>query len=103
MTGPIGADHWAHLAAFCDDVCGDHCPISVTPMAGGGSCEIFAVDRGDYRWVLRRAPRRINTRRAHDVLREFRILHAVADHAIRIARPVAACSDPSVFGAPFYL
>lgn len=91
------------LTAFCDEVVGDHLPIEALQMRGGGSCEVFAVDRGDARWVLRRAPRRANTAGAHDVLREYRILDAIADQPVRIARPVAACPDPEVFGSPFYL
>ena len=41
------------LARFLDGALGDVVPITVTPMAGGGSCEAFALDRGDDRWVLR--------------------------------------------------
>lgn len=93
----------APLAAFCDGVFGDTRPLTVERMAGGGSCEVFAVDRGDERMVLRRAPRRVNTSRAHDVLREFRILDAIAGEPVRIPRPIAACDDPDVFGSPFFL
>src|SRR5690606_32077163 len=93
----------AALAAFLDDVVGDHAPIRVERMRGGGSCDVFAVDRGDARWVLRRAPRRANTKTAHDVLREHRILDAIKDEKVRIARPIASCADPEVFGAPFYV
>ncbi len=74
-----------------------------TPMVGGGSCEVFAVDRGGARWVLRRAPRHASSATAHDVLREFRILDAIKDEPVAIARPVVACDDPDVFGAPFYV
>lgn len=102
MTTTAGEDTEA-LAAFCDETMGDVAPITVARLRGGGSCEVFAVDRGDARWVLRRAPRRANTAKAHDVLREFRILDAIADEAVRIARPVVACADPAVFGSPFYL
>jgi aminoglycoside phosphotransferase (APT) family kinase protein len=38
-----------------------------------------------------------------DVLREFRILDAIKDESVAIARPVVACEDPEVFGAPFYV
>jgi aminoglycoside phosphotransferase (APT) family kinase protein len=37
------------------------------------------------------------------VLREFRILDAIKDEPVRIARPVLSCDDPEVFAAPFYL
>ena len=91
------------LQRFLDDSLGDHAPIEVTAMIGGGSCEVFAVDRGGSRWVLRRAPQHASSATAHDVLREFRILDAIKDEPVRIARPVIACDDPAVFGAPFYV
>lgn len=91
------------LQAFVDAALGTRVPLEVTPMSGGGSCEVFAVDRGAERWVLRRAPRHASSATAHDVLREFRILDAIKDEPVRIARPVLACDDPEVFGAPFYL
>ena len=91
------------LAAFLDDVLGDTVPVHVEPMQGGGSCEVFALDRGADRWVLRRAPAVANTATAHDVIREFRILDAIKDTGVRIPRPVVACDDPAVFGAPFYV
>jgi aminoglycoside phosphotransferase (APT) family kinase protein len=91
------------LAAYLDQRLGQVEPITVEPMQGGGSCEIFAVDRGDEHWVLRRAPRHFNVAGAHDVVREFRILDAIQDTAVPLARPVLACDDPDVFGAPFYV
>jgi aminoglycoside phosphotransferase (APT) family kinase protein len=91
------------LTAFLDRHCGDHRDLSVEPMAGGGSCEIFAIDRGGERWVLRRSPRHASSSTAHDVLREFRILDAVAGEGVRIPTPIASCDDPAVFGAPFYV
>jgi aminoglycoside phosphotransferase (APT) family kinase protein len=93
----------APLHRYLDDTLGDRVPITVTPMTGGGSCEVFAVDRGPERWVLRRAPRHASSTTAHDVLREFRILDAIKDEHVAIARPVVACADPDVFGAPFYV
>jgi aminoglycoside phosphotransferase (APT) family kinase protein len=93
----------AALKQFLDDTLGGAVPITVAPMAGGGSCEVFALDRGDARWVVRRAPRHASSATAHDVLREFRILDAIKDEPVTIARPVVACDDPDVFGAPFYV
>ncbi len=91
------------LARFLDDALGDRVPIEVEPMTGGGSCEIFAITRGSARWVLRRAPRHASSATAHDVLREFRILDAIRDTPVPIARPIVACDDPDVFGARFYV
>jgi aminoglycoside phosphotransferase (APT) family kinase protein len=72
-------------------------------MTGGGSCELFALERGSSRWVLRRAPRHASSTTAHDVLREFHILDAIKDEPVAIARPIVACDNASVFGAPFYV
>src|SRR6476620_6258171 len=93
----------APLQRYLDEALGDHHPITVTPMTGGGSCELFALDRGPSRWVLRRAPRHASSATAHDVLREFRILDAIKDEPVAIARPVVGCDDAQVFGAPFYV
>ena len=103
MTTASAVVDTAPLTHFLDDASGDHDAITVTPMQGGGSCEVFALDRGRARWVLRRAPRHANVAGAHDVLREFRILDAIKDEPVTIARPVVACADPAVFGAPFYV
>src|SRR5947208_13601314 len=91
------------LERFFDETFGTPVALTVTPLAGGGSCEAFAIDRGDARWILRRAPRHINVPGAHDVLREYQILDAIKDEQVPIARPVVACDDPSVFGAPFFV
>src|SRR5579862_1524769 len=91
------------LQRFFDDAFGDTAPLTVTPVVGGGSCEAFAIDRGDERWILRRAPRHANVAGAHDVLREYRILDAIKDEPVSIARPVLSCADAGVFGAPFFV
>ena len=91
------------LAAFLDEALGHPAPLTVEPMVGGGSCEVFALERGGHRWVLRRAPAHASSATAHDVTREFRILDAIKDRGVRIPRPIVACDDASVFDAPFYV
>jgi aminoglycoside phosphotransferase (APT) family kinase protein len=91
------------LQRYLDHRLGGQVPISVDPIRGGGSCEVFALDRGGSNWVLRRAPRHASSATAHDVLREFRILDAIKDEAVPIARPVLSCPDADVFEAPFYV
>jgi aminoglycoside phosphotransferase (APT) family kinase protein len=93
----------AALQDYLDEAIGDHLPITVAAMTGGGSCDVFALVRGSSRWVLRRAPRHASSASAHNVLREFRILDAIKDEPVPIARPVLACADPEVFEGPFYV
>lgn len=102
-SGQAAEEGSARVIAFLDDALGSSAPTTVTPMVGGGSCEVFAIERGDARWVLRRPPAKASSSTAHDVLREFRILSAIADHGVRVPRPIVACDDPEVFGAPFFV
>ena len=61
--------------------------------AGAGGAEL----------VLRRPPAGVGRGSAHDVLREHRLLVALHSTYGRVPRPIAACDDPAVLGAPFYL
>ena len=89
------------LEQFFDDAFGASATFTVTPLAGGGSCEAFAIDRDAARWILRRAPRHANVTGAHDVLREYKILDAIKNQPVAIPRPIVSCGDPAVFGAPY--
>jgi aminoglycoside phosphotransferase (APT) family kinase protein len=78
-------------------------PLVVERIRGGHSNETFYVTRGAEQWVLRRPPRGPLLPTAHDVLREFRVLVALADTSVPVPRPLLACDDLSIIGAPFYL
>ncbi|MCS6925597.1 MAG: phosphotransferase family protein [Candidatus Binatia bacterium] len=77
--------------------------LVVEKHEAGYSNETFYVSWGPHRWVLRRPPRGELLPTAHDVLREYRVLCALAPLQVRVPRPVLACEDRSVIGAPFYL
>ena len=85
-------------------------PITVTRITTGHSNEVFRVERGDLVAILRRPPRTPLSPTAHDMAREFRLLHAFTDPAgwhdgarVPVPVPIALCSDLDVIGAPFYL
>ena len=78
-------------------------PIATRFISGGASNEIFEVRRGGHRWVLRRPPRRVPPGRNETMMREYRILAALAGSDVPHARAVGACDDPEVLGAAFYL
>ena len=69
----------------------------------GHSNATFRVMRGAERFVLRRPPRPPLPPSAHDVLREARVLTAVADTPVRVPRLLAVCRDQSILGVPFYM
>ncbi len=72
-------------------------------IGDGHSNITFLVRRGDARAVLRRPPRPPLPPSAHDVLREARLLSALAPTAVRVPRVLATCADESLLGVPFYV
>jgi len=82
---------------------GDSEELIVVPLEGGASNEVFEIDRGAERWILRRPPSTSAHASAHDVLREYRFISALEGSQARVPKPVIACADPSVIGMPFYL
>jgi aminoglycoside phosphotransferase (APT) family kinase protein len=90
----------AYLAATLPDVSG---PVSVQQFPGGYSNLTYLVRAGAQEWVLRRPPVGAAVRGGHDMLREHRLLTRLAPVYAKAPRPVAACEDLSVLGAPFYL
>jgi aminoglycoside phosphotransferase (APT) family kinase protein len=78
-------------------------PVSARFIAGGASNELFEIRRGDVRLALRRPPRAVPEGRNETMLREYRVLRALGDTDVPHPRAVAACDDPSVLGACFYL
>jgi aminoglycoside phosphotransferase (APT) family kinase protein len=93
------------LGAFLDEVLeeGRGEPVRVTKIGEGKSNLTFRVERAGRAWVLRRPPMGDLPETAHDMLREHRVLAALADAPVRTPRPLAACEDPSRIGVPFYL
>jgi aminoglycoside phosphotransferase (APT) family kinase protein len=75
----------------------------VERIDAGHSNPTFLVRTGEGRWILRRPPRPPFAPKAHDVLREHRILDRLRDQPVRTPTPLLACTDPAVIGAPFYL
>jgi aminoglycoside phosphotransferase (APT) family kinase protein len=74
----------------------------VEAIGDGHSNVTFGLERGGARLVVRRPPRGPLPPSAHDVLREARVLRALAGRA-PVAKVLAACDDPAVIGAPFYV
>lgn len=54
-------------------------------------------------YVLRRAPLGPVAARAHDMVREFRVLSAVYPHYPLAPQPVTVCEDASIIGSPFFV
>jgi aminoglycoside phosphotransferase (APT) family kinase protein len=79
-------------------------PLTASLFAGGRSNLTYQIaDAAGTQWVLRRPPLSGVIASAHDVLREYRIMAALAGSAVPVARMVAACDDLDVIGAPFFV
>ena len=72
-------------------------------VTGGASNELFEIRRGGHRMALRRPPRVVPEGRNETMLREARVLGALAGTDVPHARLIAACDDPEVIGGCFYL
>jgi aminoglycoside phosphotransferase (APT) family kinase protein len=91
------------LKEYLDAHFGSSSEMSVERHQAGHSNETFFVRYGNDDLVLRRPPGGAFLPTAHDVGREYRVLHALDATTVRAPRTVLACDDESVIGAPFYL
>ena len=83
---------------------GDGGELLATPLGEGHSNVTYLLRGGDgAELVLRRPPRGPLPPSAHDVVREARLLRALAPSGARVPRVLAIGSDASVIGAPFYV
>ena len=90
----------AHLRGKIDGV--DQ-GIIVLQFPGGHSNLTYLLRIAGKEYVLRRAPLGPVAPKAHDMVREYRILHAVHPHFPPAPEVYLLCEDPSVIGAPFFL
>lgn len=91
------------LTAFLDSENLGSGPITATPIGGGHSNVTYALGRGSERFVLRRPPRGPLPASTHDMLREARLLKALAAAGVRVPEVLAVGENADVIGAPFYV
>ena len=78
-------------------------PLTVAQFEGGQSNPTFRLDAGGKSYVLRRKPPGKLLPSAHAVDREFRVMRALADTPVPVARCLCLCTDESVVGSMFYV
>lgn len=92
------------LAAYLEaNIEGFKGPLSATKFAGGQSNPTFRIDAASGTYVLRRQPPGKLLKSAHAVDREYRILAALADTDVPVARVYHLCEDRDVIGSMFYV
>jgi aminoglycoside phosphotransferase (APT) family kinase protein len=78
-------------------------PVAARFITGDASNDLFAITRGECRCVLRRPPDPVPVGRDATMLRENRLLAALADTDVPHPRVVPGSDGPSVVGGCFYL
>ncbi|OBJ61528.1 phosphotransferase family protein [Mycobacterium sp. 1423905.2] len=72
-------------------------------ISGGRSNLTFRVYDDATSWLVRRPPLHGLTPSAHDMSREYKVVAALQDTPVPVARTIALCEDDSVLGAPFQI
>ncbi len=108
QTVPVLAEHrfdeTAMTAWLESHVAGFKGPAAFAQFESGMSNPTYLVtDKGDRRYVLRKKPPGKLLPSAHAVEREHRIMRALADTAVPVARMRALCDDSSIIGTSFFV
>jgi aminoglycoside phosphotransferase (APT) family kinase protein len=106
-TRPVAPRHAFDEAALArwlrDHVEGFSGALVVEQFKGGQSNPTFLLGAGGRQYVLRRKPSGELLPSAHAVDREFRVISALANTGVPVARAHALCEDAAVIGAMFYV
>jgi aminoglycoside phosphotransferase (APT) family kinase protein len=78
-------------------------PLLVEQFPGGHSNLTYLLRFGEREMVLRRPPAGASVKTAHDMGREHRVLSRLHQVYPKAPRALAACDDPAVAGAPFFI
>ncbi|MDP1632520.1 MAG: phosphotransferase family protein [Caulobacter sp.] len=101
---PADAIDLSRVAAWMDETGLPSGPISnAVELTGGTQNLLLAFDKGGQRFVLRQPPLHSVAGGDQTTRREVRVLGALARTDVPHARLVAACWDPKVSGAAFFL
>lgn len=100
-----GLIDWPRLDAWIatQDVPGSGPVTSAHQLMGGLQNNVFLIERGGGSFVLRRPPKHLRANSNETMLREARILKALAGSNVPHPALYSVCGDPSVIGACFYL
>ncbi len=86
----------AHVAGFQG-------PLQVQQFEGGQSNPTFLLQAASGNYVLRKQPPGQLLPSAHQVDREYRVMHALEHTPVPVPKMYALCEDPAVIGTKFYI
>lgn len=85
------------------NIAGFQGPLSIDQFNGGQSNPTYRLTTPEARYVLRRKPQGEILKGAHDVMREARVMAALADTDVPVPRILGICSEPAVLGSDFFV
>lgn len=88
-------------AWFDSEVPGTTGKLEVSMLRGGLSNVLFKVQRGSETFAIRRPPAISNDVSANNLLREIRLLRALANTKVPHSRLIAASTETQIMGTPF--
>ena len=78
-------------------------PLTVRQFEGGQSNPTFQLITPSQRYVLRKQPPGELLPSAHQVDREYRVMHALYDTAVPVPKMYCLCEDSAIIGTKFYV
>jgi len=104
MTRDIKSLDTVKLATYLEkQIDGFQGPLTAEKFPGGQSNPTFLLKARSGDYVLRRQPPGQLLKGAHAVDREYRVLEALRDTEVPVARAYQLCEDPEVIGSMFYV
>jgi aminoglycoside phosphotransferase (APT) family kinase protein len=106
-TKPVAPQHAFDVhkldAYMREHVAGFSGTLAVEQFKGGQSNPTFKLSAGGKNYVLRRKPPGVLLPSAHAVDREFKVIRALAQTDVPVAKAYALCEDAAVLGTAFYI
>ncbi|MDO6558508.1 phosphotransferase [Paraglaciecola chathamensis] len=94
----------ARLATYlAEHIPGFSGPVTATKFAGGQSNPTFKLQTANTTYVLRRQPPGKLLKSAHAVDREYRVIKALENTDVPVAKVYHLCEDTDVIGSMFYV
>ena len=101
---PAGIDLDALAGWFAEYVPQFQPPFTADQIAGGRSnITVRLTDANGNDCIIRRPPLHSVLATAHDVGREYRVIHALGPTDVPVPEAFGNCTDDGVIGAPFYV
>jgi len=94
----------AKLAKYLEQqIDGFRGPLTAKKFDAGQSNPTFLIEADNKKYVLRRKPPGELLKSAHAVDREFRVISALGETAVPVAKAYHMCNDDTIIGSIFYI